>query len=515
MTDDTPALPQPNPILVTDGSIGRYVYINEIVRSSVAVTSLFRDPLIERQVAIKIPHPYLSEDERQLFEKQWIQEAGKLNHPNIVTVYDADKSNDVLYVVMEYLEGNALSDLLNSDHQFTYKQIAELIARVATALDYAHEQGVIHRGIKPASIFITENLVPKLIDFGMSHASDQLSQAGTSGNQSKHPGSDLNNEISDNSSDININTGNTNNSVNNAINVSGDLSDNTVEQLINDVVSVEARSSVQQFAAINYHSPEQIKGKTLDARTDIFSLGVVLYQLLCGELPFKGEDDKQLRKAIARSSAIPPQEIHSDVPLRLARIAARALAKKPADRYARASELAGDLNRYLYKEKAKRVIAELHNTTLGTTFTVVNNADQEKQKNNKKTNTVQLLVVTAVVLVAGITSLVLIVPVPSRSVALEKNDGNNSRLAPQAAPSRPVALIESVNRDTEEIINMPSMTQKIKFLPDNKKSDSAANRVPPKIKILSKTASAAAVPSPIPATVPDVVPTVLPPTEKR
>ncbi|MEB0258393.1 serine/threonine-protein kinase, partial [Undibacterium sp. 5I1] len=411
MTDDIPALPLTNPTFVPNRPIGRYVYINEIGRGSVTVTALFHDPLIERQVVIKTLHSHLSDDQRQLFEKQWIQEAGRLNHPNIVTVYDADKSNDVLYFVMEYLEGNALSDLFNSGHQFTYKQIAELIARVATALDYAHEQDVIHRGIKPASIFITENLIPKLIDFGMSNSPDQSSQTGISEELPKHQDSDLNSDISYANSVINADTRNTNNT-NNAFNISGDLSDNTAEQLSNDLVSVETHPSSPQFAAINYQSPEQIKGKAVDARTDIFSLGVVLYQLLCGELPFKGEDNKQLRKAITRSPAIPPQEIRSDVPLRLARIAARALAKKPADRYARASDLAGDLNRYLYREKAKRIIAEQHNTTLGTTFTVVNNADQERQKNKKKRSTIQLLVVTTVVLIAGITSLVMIVPVP-------------------------------------------------------------------------------------------------------
>jgi serine/threonine-protein kinase len=307
MKSDTHLASLSNPTLIPKGRIGRFVYESEIGHGSVGIVYLFRDPLIGRKVAIKVLNPQLPAGQRQLFEKHFIQEAraaGRLNHPNIVTVYDADKSGDLLFIVMEYLEGKELSDILKSGHQFSYRQIADLIARIARALDYAHEHGVIHRDIKPANIFIHDNGTPKVLDFGIASASRQIADA-----------------------------------------------DTTLE----DDYLPERRL----LGTPNYMSPEQSKSETVDTRTDIFSLGVVLYQLLCGQLPFKGKDIPGLLHAIAHDPAIPPHEIRADVPLRLARIAARALAKKPADRYQRASDMAHDLNRYLEKERAGRLMAKI------------------------------------------------------------------------------------------------------------------------------------------------------------
>ncbi len=307
MKSDTHLASLSNPTLIPKGRIGRFVYESEIGHGSVGIVYLFRDPLIGRKVAIKVLNPQLPADQRQLFEKHFIQEAraaGRLNHPNIVTVYDADKSGDLLFIVMEYLEGKELSDMLKNGHQFSYRQIADLIARIARALDYAHEHGVIHRDIKPANIFIHDNGTPKVLDFGIASASRQIADA---------------------------------------------------ETTLDDDHLPERRL----LGTPNYMSPEQSKSGTVDTRTDIFSLGVVLYQLLCGQLPFKGKDIPGLLHAIAHDPAIPPHEIRADVPLRLARIAARALAKKPADRYQRASDMAHDLNRYLDKERAGRLMAKI------------------------------------------------------------------------------------------------------------------------------------------------------------
>lgn len=296
-----------NPPLIPKGRIGRFVYEQEIGQGSVGIVYLFRDPLIGRKVAIKVLNPQLPADKRQLFEKHFIQEAraaGRLNHPNIVTVYDADKSGDLLFIVMEYLEGKELSTMLSEGHQFSYRQIADLISRIASALDYAHEHGVIHRDIKPANIFISDKGAPKVLDFGIASASRQLSDA-----------------------------------------------DATLDY--------DTLLGRRLLGTPNYMSPEQAKSAAVDARSDIFSLGVVLYQLLCGQLPFKANDIPGLLRAIAHDSVIPPQEIKSDVPLRLARIAAKALSKKPADRYQLASDMARDLNRFVEKERTERIIAKI------------------------------------------------------------------------------------------------------------------------------------------------------------
>lgn len=306
MNIDTPLQSLAHPPLIPKGRIGRFVYEQEIGHGSAGMVYLFRDPLIGRKVAIKVLNPQLPAAQRQLFEKHFIQEAraaGRLNHPNIVTVYDADKSGDLLFIVMEYLEGKELRDLMSNGHAFSYRQIADLVARIANALDYAHEHGVIHRDIKPANIFISDKGAPKVLDFGIASASRQLADT-----------------------------------------------DATV-----DTDLLERRL----LGTPNYMSPEQAKSEVVDARSDIFSLGVVLYQLLCGQLPFKADGIPRLLQAIAHDPAIPPQEIKADVPLRLARIAAKALAKKPAERYQRAADMARDLNRFLEKERTERIIAKI------------------------------------------------------------------------------------------------------------------------------------------------------------
>ena len=312
MTADLHLASLSNPTLIPKGRIGRFVYESEIGQGSVGIVYLFRDPMIGRKVAIKVLNPQLPANQRQLFEKHFIQEAraaGRLNHPNIVTVYDADKTGDLLFIVMEYLEGKELSEMLASGHQFSYKQIADMIGRIAQALDYAHDNGVIHRDIKPANIFIVGHSTPKVLDFGIASASRQLSDA-----------------------------------------------DSTLGE---DQVSER-----RLMGTPNYMSPEQAKSSEVDARTDIFSLGVMLYQLLCGELPFKGKDVPGILHAITHDAAVPPQEIKPDVPLRLARIAAKALAKKPEDRYQRASDMARELNRFLEKERTDRIIAKIQNPAL-------------------------------------------------------------------------------------------------------------------------------------------------------
>ncbi len=289
------------------GRIGRFIVEREIGKGSVGTVYQFRDPLIGRKVAIKILNPQLPSDQRRLFEKHFIQEAraaGRLNHPNIVTVYDADKADDLLFIAMEYLEGRELRDMIASGYQFSYKQIADIIARVANALDYAHQNGVIHRDIKPANIFIVGKQTPKVLDFGIASASRQIADPEAS-------------------------------------------------------VGFATLTERRLLGTPSYMSPEQTRAETLDARTDIFSLGVVLYQLLCGELPFKGENIQDLLENIEYESPVPPQDIRPDVPMRLAYIAGKALAKKPADRYATAGEMANELNRYIAKERTNQIIATL------------------------------------------------------------------------------------------------------------------------------------------------------------
>ncbi|MDO8178561.1 MAG: serine/threonine-protein kinase [Undibacterium sp.] len=387
MTADLHLASLSNPTLIPKGRIGRFVYEREIGHGSVGIVYLFRDPMIGRKVAIKVLNPKLPANQRQLFEKHFIQEAraaGRLNHPNIVTVYDADKTGDLLFIVMEYLEGKELSEMLASGHQFTYKQIADMIGRIANALDYAHENGVIHRDIKPANIFIVGTSTPKVLDFGIASASRQLTDVDATQGQ---------------------------------------------DQL----------SERRLLGTPNYMSPEQAKSETVDARTDIFSLGVMLYQLLCGQLPFKGNDVPGLLHAITHHAAVPPQEIKSDVPLRLARIAAKALAKKPADRYQRASDMARDLNRFLEKERTERIIAKIQNPEQGKTIATKDDRIVKKTGTGSR----QMMFAAAGILAVGLTlwiSLKPSVPKPAPLVA---------------APEQAVATIPPVETTPAEKATVP------------------------------------------------------------
>ncbi|HEY8101474.1 MAG TPA: serine/threonine-protein kinase [Burkholderiaceae bacterium] len=348
MTTYLPSQSLPDIGSIPKGRIGRFIVEREIGKGSVGTVYQFRDPLIGRKVAIKILHPQLPPDQRKLFEKHFIQEAraaGRLNHPNIVTVYDADTSDDFLFIAMEYLEGSELREIISNGHQYSYKQIADMIARVANALDYAHQNGVIHRDIKPANIFIIGKNTPKVLDFGIASASRQLT----------------------------------------------------------DPEATLGMATVSERCVLgtpSYMSPEQTRAEVVDARTDIFSLGVVLYQLLCGELPFKGDTIQDLLENIEYESPVPPHDIRPDVPIRLAYIAGKALSKKPSDRYATAADMAKDLNRYIAKEHTNQIIATLRNPDKTNTSGDDNGSNQKSTEIARKKDPNRLPVFASVIVLA-------------------------------------------------------------------------------------------------------------------
>lgn len=407
MTADLHLAPPANPTPIPKGRIGRFVYEKEIGQGSVGIVYQFRDPLIGRKVAIKILNPQLPANQRQLFEKHFIQEAraaGRLNHPNIVTVYDADKSGDLLFIVMEYLEGKELRELLGEGHPFNYKQIADMVARIANALDYAHENGVIHRDIKPANIFISGTSSPKVLDFGIASASRQITD-------------------------------------------------------VDSTLGHDQLSERRLLGTPNYMSPEQTRSETVDARTDIFSLGVVLYQLLCGQLPFKGNDVHALLKAIANDPAIPPQEIKADVPLRLARIAAKALSKKPADRYQRASEMARDLNRFLEKERTERILAKIQNPEQNKINPADPNSafklDSAAQKNRLETRKLAFAagIVLALLLILSIANKLFSSKPPPPAPAPETLAENVPQTQPESSkPAAPTVTLKEPARQPKPLV---------------------------------------------------------------
>lgn len=281
--------------------VGRFKIKRLLGTGSMGTVFLAEDPVIHRDVAIKTLNVNLPPQEARVFEESFLNEAraaGRLNHAHIVTVYDAGRIDGVSYIAMEHLKGVELKELIARGEHFTMRQVAEIFIRVADALQYAHDHGIVHRDIKPANIFLTTKTNPKVLDFGIAQAATSFS------------GSFIGNPFGKN-----------------------------------------------LVGTPNYMSPELIMGRPLDGRSDVFSLGVVLYEVLTGQLPFKGSTFDDLTHAICTAHPTPPQDINAEVPLAISRIVAKALAKNPNDRYQHAREVADDLRRYVATVRVKQIMS--------------------------------------------------------------------------------------------------------------------------------------------------------------
>lgn len=264
--------------------IGRYEIVSELGQGAMGVVYKAIDPLIERTVAIKTIKLDLSQEEQAHFEERFYREAksaGRLNHPNIVTIYDVGKADDIAYMAMEFLEGQSLRAILDAHTAVPIDVIAETAAEVAAGLAYAHDHGVIHRDIKPANVMIVRNGLVKITDFGIA------------------------------------------------------LMPSASRTMVGKV-----------FGSPKYMSPEQVVGQAVDGRSDIFSLGVVLYEMLTGESPFDGDNISTIMYRILNENPPQPKSLNPRVPSAFNYIAAKALAKHPDDRYQSAKDMGNDLRNY-------------------------------------------------------------------------------------------------------------------------------------------------------------------------
>ena len=263
--------------------LGRYEILGELGRGAMGVVYRARDPIIDRVVALKTINLALTGAALASFEERFFQEArsaGRLNHPNIVTIYDAGKADGVAYIAMEFLEGTSLREILDEHPPLSIPRILETVAQVARGLAYAHENGVVHRDIKPANIIVLRNRRPKITDFGIA----RLGEA--------------------------------------------------------DGVGSERAGSPK------YMSPEQIRGDvTLDGRSDVFSLGTVLYEMLTGKAPFAGETVTDIMQSVLEYTPPVPSVVDGHVPPELDGVVMRMLAKRPDDRYPSARSLFRELRR--------------------------------------------------------------------------------------------------------------------------------------------------------------------------
>jgi len=270
-------------------TLGRYEIVDELGRGAMGVVYKGEDPKIHRTVAIKTLR--LSDFEDNVVEEvkerffREAESAGLLTHPNIVTIYDCGEEQDLAYIAMEYLDGETLEEFARKDRLLPVRETLSIVAQVAEALDYAHGRGVVHRDVKPANIM-------RLRDHGFIKVTDFGIARITSSSKTK--------------------TG---------------------------VV----------LGTPSYMSPEQISGKKVDGRSDIFSLGIVLFEMLTGQKPFEGEDLTALMYQIAREPHPGPRSINPRIPPVVEKIIGKALKKDPAERYQRASQMAAHLLKVIAK----------------------------------------------------------------------------------------------------------------------------------------------------------------------
>ena len=267
--------------------LGRYRILGELGRGAMGVVYRAVDPLIDREVALKTLHDSLPQDVAGEVQARFLREArsaGRLNHPNIVTIFDVGQEGGVAYIAMELLEGPSLQQVLKERKPIPYHSAADIIAQVADALHHAHQFSIVHRDVKPANVVVSRSGRAKLTDFGVAYV----------------PASDV-------------------------------------------------TQNGSALGSPRYMAPEQVLGQPVDARADVFSLGVVLYELLTRCTPFERPGDTTvfaLMQRIAGEPHPPLRQADPDIPAGFDRIMDRALAKRPQDRYQTAAELASDLRNY-------------------------------------------------------------------------------------------------------------------------------------------------------------------------
>jgi len=265
--------------------IGKYYVVHEVGRGSTGTVFLSHDPYYGRDVAIKFYHATTADDaESRNARRMFLGEAhmvGKLQHPNIVPIFDAGEEEGRRYVVTEHVHGaRTLSAYCRPGSLLPVDQVIGIVYKCAKALHYAHSRGVVHRDIKPSNILLTQNGDVRIVDFGIALVSDS------------------------------------------------------------DVSRLEGVAGSPA-----YMSPEQVQGFDLDPRSDLYSLGAVMYEMLCGHRPFRAGALGKLLRQVVQATPEPLRQVRADIPEDLEAVVHRALEKEPGNRYRSGAEFAADLTR--------------------------------------------------------------------------------------------------------------------------------------------------------------------------
>ena len=278
---------EPDDQIPTIGHIGRYALKYRLGEGGLGTVFAAHDPLLSRLIAVKTLNLELDMSERDSFNAMFLNEAraaAGLSHPHIVTVFDAGISDNRVYIAMELLKGRDLRQLRQEGWRATPAQAALIVRRVADALAYAHSKGVVHRDVKPANIFMVGRTQPRVLDFGIARIAHQHENA-----------------------------------------VGGDIA----------------------AGSPYYMAPEQSRHETVDRRADVFSLGVVLYELLTDQKPFRGNTLDEITEAVRKHEPPLAHKIDPNIPEALSLITARAIEKNPEHRYRSARAFSRELRHWL------------------------------------------------------------------------------------------------------------------------------------------------------------------------
>jgi len=278
------------------GHVGRYALKAVLGKGGLGTVYAAWDPLLSRTVALKTLHVDADPAVRDSMDTLFLNEAraaAGLSHPHIVTVFDAGPSPNGVYIAMERLQGQDLRHLLQQGVRPGPIEAAQVVRRVADALAYAHRKGVVHCDVKPANIFMTGRMHPKVLDFGIARVAHR-----------------------------------------------------------------EATPTLEgMFAGSPYYlAPEQVDGASVDRRSDVYSLGVVLYELLTGRKPFEGSSLEEITRAVKAGNAQPAHRVSPKVPLGLSVIAGRAMARDPDQRYPSARHLSMELRHWVESAEARALL---------------------------------------------------------------------------------------------------------------------------------------------------------------
>lgn len=261
---------------------GRYELFERIGEGGMSVVYKAKDKLLNRFVAIKILKPQFINDHKFIdsFRRE-SQAAASMSHPNIVNIYDVGREGNIHYIVMELIEGRTLSDYIKEHGQMSYPKVIALSKQIAAALAFAHKNHIIHRDVKPHNIMITPNGTAKITDFGIAKA-------------------------------------------------------------VNAATIVDNTDGI--IGSVHYFSPEQARGGYVDEKSDIYSLGIVMYEMLTGRVPFDGDNPVNIALMHINGEMVPPSKLVAGVPPALEHIILKCTDKYPVNRYASADDLIEALN---------------------------------------------------------------------------------------------------------------------------------------------------------------------------